>query len=136
QLLPRVDDKEGGQFHARDPAWLSQAASAMAAHMVILLALFAVTASPAGEPTKTTVSAGPALTSFPAVDTSHLDAAGKAFFEKVANDEVCPCDCPKSFGQCLQEGTKCKPAALLAKWIVQNLENGATAQDMQESITR
>jgi protein-disulfide isomerase len=112
----------------------------MAAHMVILLSLW-VLASPgaspgASEPTKTTVPAGPALTSFPAVDTSHLDAAGKSFFEKVANDEVCPCDCPKSFGQCLQEGTKCKPAVLLANWIIQNLENGATAQDMQESITR
>jgi len=76
------------------------------------------------------------LTSFPAVDTSRVDPAGKAFFEKVANEEVCPCDCPKSFGQCLQEGTKCKPAVILANWIIKNLEDGVTPDQLQESVTR
>lgn len=87
-------------------------------------------------PAAPAATTAPALTSFPAVDTSRLDAAGKAFFEKVANEEVCPCDCPKSFGQCLQEGTKCQPAVLLADWIIKSLENGATPEGLQEQITR
>ena len=73
---------------------------------------------------------------FPAVDTSGLDAAGLAFFTKIATEEVCPCDCPKSFGQCLQEGTRCKPAVLLASWIVHELETGTTPEQLQEPITR
>lgn len=77
-----------------------------------------------------------ALASFPAVDTSRLDPAGKAFFEKVANDEICPCDCPKSFGQCLQEGTQCKPAVILAGWIIKNLEDGVPPESLQEAVTR
>lgn len=81
-------------------------------------------------------AASPALTTFPAVDTSRLDAAGKAFFQKVANEEICPCDCPKSFGQCLQEGTKCKPAVLLGEWIVKSLEEGTPGEALQEAITR
>ena len=81
-------------------------------------------------------AAAPAVAGYGAVDTSRLDPAGKAFFDKVANEEVCPCDCPKSFGQCLQEGTKCKPAVLLAKWIIKNLEDGTTPEQLQESITR
>ncbi len=95
---------------------------------LVILALLAVAA-----PDERAVSS---LTSFPAVDTSRLDPVGKAFFAKVANDEICPCDCPKSFGQCLQEGTHCKPAVLLGRWIVRNLEDGVTPDQLQESVTR
>ena len=80
--------------------------------------------------------AGPQLTSFPAVDVSRLDAAGKAFFQKVANEEICPCDCPKSFGQCLQQDTKCQPAVLFAEWIIGQLEDGMPGDVLQEAITR
>jgi protein-disulfide isomerase len=76
------------------------------------------------------------MTSFPAVNSGRLDAAGKAFFDKVANEEICPCDCPKSFGQCLQEGTKCQPAVLLAEWIIASLEDGMSPESLQEAITR
>ena len=98
----------------------------------------APTAAPpaAPAPPAPAAPAGPALTTFPAVDTSRLDAAGKAFFQKVANEEICPCDCPKSFGQCLQEGTKCRPAVLLAEWIVKTLEEGVPGESLQEAVTR
>jgi protein-disulfide isomerase len=97
-----------------------------------------VLAAGAGAATAPRPAAGasPGLTAFPAVDTSRLDPAGRAFFEKVANEEVCPCDCPKSFGQCLQEGTQCKPAVILAEWIVKNLEGGVAPESLQEQITR
>jgi protein-disulfide isomerase len=87
-------------------------------------------------PAKSAAPMAPALTTFPAVDTSRLDPAGKAFFEKVANEEVCPCDCPKSFGQCLQDGSKCKPAVLLGEWIIKNLEDGVPPEALQEQVTR
>ncbi len=90
--------------------------------------LVASTAQPPG--------AGPALTTFPAVDTRGLNPAGLAFLQKVANEEICPCDCPKSFGQCLQEGSKCKPAVLLAQWIIKSLTDGTPGEALQEAVTR
>ena len=109
--------------------------------LVALLAGWAALAAPSAPPasapvTKPKPPAAAPQTSFPAVDTSRLDPVGKAFFEKVANEEVCPCDCPKSFGQCLQEGTKCRPAVLLAHWIIKNLEDGTTPEQLQEAVTR
>ena len=71
-----------------------------------------------------------------AVDASHLDPAAKAAFDKILAEEVCPCDCPKSFGQCLQEGTQCKPAVLLAQWVINSLEQGVPADSVAESITK
>lgn len=82
------------------------------------------------------VAPAPATTTFPAVDVSRLEPAGRAFFVKVANEEVCPCDCPKSLGQCLQEGTACKPAVVLAEWIIKSLEAGISPESLQEPITR
>lgn len=90
----------------------------------------------ASSATAATPPAALALTSFPAVDTSRLDAAGRAFFTKVANEEVCPCDCPKSFGQCLQEGTACRPAVILAEWLIKSLESGLPPESLQEAVTR
>jgi protein-disulfide isomerase len=76
------------------------------------------------------------LTSFPAVDLAGLDAKAVEAFTKIANEEVCPCDCPKSFGACLQEGSQCKPAILLAKWMVSQLNDGFPPERMSETITR
>lgn len=71
-----------------------------------------------------------------AVDASHLDPAAKAAFDKILSEEVCPCDCPKSFGQCVQEGTKCKSAVLLAEWVISSLEQGVPADSVAESLTK
>lgn len=71
-----------------------------------------------------------------AVDASHLEPAQKAAFDKILAEEVCPCDCPKTFGQCLQEGTKCKPAVLLAEWAISSLEQGIPGDTVAETLTR
>ena len=71
-----------------------------------------------------------------AVDTSRLDAVQKASFDKVLAEEVCPCDCPKTFGQCLQVGTQCKPAVLLAEWAIQSLEAGLAPDSIAETLAR
>jgi protein-disulfide isomerase len=71
-----------------------------------------------------------------AVDTSALDPAQKAAFDKLLAEEVCPCDCPKTFGQCLQEGTQCKPAVLLAEWTVRSLEEGIPADSVAEALAK
>lgn len=71
-----------------------------------------------------------------AVDTSGLDATQKAAFDKILAEEVCPCDCPKSFGQCVQEGSQCKPALLLAEWTVKSLEEGIPAESVAEALAK
>jgi protein-disulfide isomerase len=71
-----------------------------------------------------------------AVDASHLDPTQKAAFDKILAEEVCPCDCPKSFGQCVQEGTKCKPAVLLAEWMISSLEQGIPGDTVAETVAR
>lgn len=71
-----------------------------------------------------------------AVDTSGLDPAQKAAFDKILAEEVCPCDCPKSFGQCVQEGSQCKPAILLAEWAVKSLEEGISAESVAEALAK
>jgi protein-disulfide isomerase len=71
-----------------------------------------------------------------AVDPSGLDPAQRAAFDKLLAEEVCPCDCPKSLGQCLQEGTKCTPAVLLAEWAIKSLEEGVPADSVAEALAR
>jgi protein-disulfide isomerase len=80
--------------------------------------------------------ASPAAAQKLAVDPSGLDPAQKAAFDKLLAEEVCPCDCPRSLGQCLQEGTKCKPAVLLAEWVIKSLEEGVPADSVAEALAR
>jgi 2-hydroxychromene-2-carboxylate isomerase len=75
-----------------------------------------------------------ALTDFPAVDTSGLGKEELAAFRKIANEELCPCDCPQSFGGCLQAGTRCEPAVLLATWLVEQLRDGLPADALAEQM--
>ena len=71
-----------------------------------------------------------------AVDASHLEPAQKAAFDKLLAEEVCPCDCPKSLGQCLLEGTRCAPAVLLAEWAISSFEAGASPDAIAESLAK
>ena len=71
-----------------------------------------------------------------AVDTSGLDPQQLAAFSKLLTEEVCPCDCPKTFGQCLQEGTQCKPAVLLAQWAIKSLEEGISPDSVAEALAK
>jgi protein-disulfide isomerase len=71
-----------------------------------------------------------------AVDASHLPPDQRAAFDKLLAEEVCPCDCPKSLGQCLQEGTKCKPAVLLAEWAIASYDAGVPPDSIAEALAR
>jgi len=71
-----------------------------------------------------------------AVDTHTLDPVQKAAFDKILAEEVCPCDCPKSFGQCLQEGTACQPAVLLAEWAIKSFDAGVSPESVAESLAK
>lgn len=71
-----------------------------------------------------------------AVDPSGLTPAQRAAFDKLLTEEVCPCDCPKTLGQCLQAGTKCQPAVLLAEWAIKSMEEGTPEAMVAESLAR
>jgi protein-disulfide isomerase len=89
---------------------------------------------------KAPAAAGPMITDFPAlsptVDLAALDPAKRAAFEKIVNEEICPCDCPKSFAACLQEGSKCRPAVLLAGWLAKQLDDDVPAEVLTEALTK
>jgi len=74
------------------------------------------------------------LESFPALSLDVLDPDKKAAFARIVNEEICPCDCPKSFGACLQEGTQCTPAVILAEWLAGQLAEGVEEEILAEQI--
>jgi len=94
--------------------------------MRLLVAVVAVTA----------LTSSAALAQKLAVDASHLPPEQKAAFDKLLAEEVCPCDCPKSLGQCLAEGTKCKPAVLLAEWAIASYDAGVPPDSVAEALAR
>jgi protein-disulfide isomerase len=71
------------------------------------------------------------FTSFPAVAESFqkLSPSQQDAFARVMNDEACPCNCAKTFAGCLQTGTKCKAAVILADWVANKLGSWS-AEDM------
>lgn len=76
------------------------------------------------------------LAEFPTVDLSGLGKAERDAFASIVNEELCPCDCPKSFGACLQEGTRCEPAVLLGNWLADQLRDGLPAEQIAEQVTQ
>jgi protein-disulfide isomerase len=96
---------------------------------VLVLALVAVDAVDA----RAQSAAAPAAL---AIDAGSLDAPQRAAFDKILADEVCPCDCPRTFGQCLQPGTRCRPAVILGEYIVDSLASGAPADDVAEALAK
>lgn len=79
---------------------------------------------------------GERLTSFPAVDLEGLGAVERETFARIANEEICPCNCPKSFGGCLQAGTRCEPAVLLGNWMADQLREGVAPDALAEQVTQ
>jgi protein-disulfide isomerase len=71
-----------------------------------------------------------------AIDAASLEPGQRAAFDKILADEVCPCDCPRTFGQCLQPGTRCRPAVLLGQYLVESLADGASADELAEAVAR
>lgn len=65
----------------------------------------AAQAQPAADTPRAPVAAT-TFETFPAVNLGDLSPYQKAAFTQLANEEICPCDCPKSWGACLQDGTK------------------------------
>lgn len=103
----------------------------LADRAVVVTMSVLVAAAASAEPPR---AAAP-LTSFPSVDLTKLDGAGKEAFAAIANEEACPCACPVSLGACLQND-KCKPAKLLGAWMADVLADGVEAKVLHEAITR
>ncbi len=76
------------------------------------------------------------FTAFPTVDMSGLGAAETLMFQQIVNEEICPCSCPKSFAACLQAGTKCEPAVILANWMTQELRQGVPGEIIADQIAK
>lgn len=99
------------------------------------------TAAKGKEASSTKVAQGakkkPAIfTSFPTVDVSGLGEAEMLIFQQITNEEICPCSCPKSFAACLQAGTKCEPAVILANWLASELRQGVPGEILADQITK
>jgi hypothetical protein len=73
---------------------------------------------------------------FRAVSLDGLTDTEKQIFEQIVDEEVCPCACPSSWGACLQEGTKCQPAVLLAEYLIEQLADGVSGEVMAEVMTQ
>jgi protein-disulfide isomerase len=82
--------------------------------------------------------AGPARTqpAALAIDVASLDATQRAAFDRILAEEVCPCDCPRTFGQCLLPGTRCRPATILGQHLANTIAEGAPAGELAEAVAR
>ncbi len=88
---------------------------------------------PAATPPK--APAGPQITEFAAVSIEGLPDTERQTFVQIVNDEICPCDCPKSWAACLQKDTKCRPAVILAEWLIGELAEGVPGDVLAEQLT-
>lgn len=96
----------------------------------------AAPASPSSSGSPVLKPQGSALTDFPAVDLSGLGAEERQTFARIANEEICPCDCPKTFGACLQAGTRCEPAVILGNWLADQLRQGAPPDALAQAVAQ
>ncbi len=62
------------------------------------------------------------ITAFFGLDLSELKSSQRENLIKFLNDEICPCDCPKTFAQCLAIENGCEPGLILARWTVQQIK--------------
>ncbi|MEI6804912.1 MAG: thioredoxin domain-containing protein [Myxococcaceae bacterium] len=74
------------------------------------------------------------ITQFQSVSLSGLTAQQQSGFVKLLNDEICPCSsCSESFAACLP---KCKPAVLLAQWVIDRLKEGVPMEMMAQALSQ
>jgi len=71
------------------------------------------------------------LTNF---DYKTLTPEQKNAFNKLLNDEVCPCDCPSTFFECV-ENNSCPAGKLLAQWSVDQLLLGAPERNLFKALS-
>ena len=77
------------------------------------------------------------ITQFSAVSLASLTADQQSAFVKLANDEICPCsDRHQSFAACLQDANTCKPAILLAQWVIDRLKTGTPMELMNTALSQ
>lgn len=83
------------------------------------------TATPQEEKIATKEVAKNSITRFDALKLDNLSRLQIDNLTTLFNEEVCPCGCPKTFAQCLQMKSGCKPGVLLAQWTADHLRSGA-----------
>jgi len=71
---------------------------------------------------------------FAELDLSGLDDEKRKAFIRILNDEICPCDCPKTWAACLQAQSLCKPAVILAQWMLRVFQQDATADLIAQRV--
>jgi protein-disulfide isomerase len=86
---------------------------------------------PAGTPPP---RADTSIKAFPQADLTGLTQGQKDLFVAVANDEFCPCDCPKTLAACLQADAKCPAAPLMADIILRDIRDGMPADMLKEEV--
>ncbi len=81
-------------------------------------------------PEKKPAKVAPQFVQFPTLRLQGMNPKQMQDFVKIMNEETCPCDCPKTFAGCLQEGSKCKPAIILGQWIADRMQEEAVPTDI------
>lgn len=59
-----------------------------------------------------------------------LNEDQKQVFTKVANQSLCPCNCPLTLAGCLKQQPKCGKAQVLARYIARKTRDGLTTIDI------
>lgn len=75
------------------------------------------------------------ITDFNSLDFSGLTSTQVDSIKKLFNEEICPCGCPKSFAECINMKSGCKPAQLLAQWSINQLKQGVPEQYLYKAIS-
>lgn len=69
------------------------------------------------------------------LDFSGLSKEQVTGFTKLLSDEICPCGCPKTFAQCLNNQEKCKVGDLLAQWALGHLKSGVSERELFQALS-
>src|SRR5688572_1712295 len=76
------------------------------------------------------------LEALPALNMSGLNKAQTAALIQFTNEEICPCDCPKSFAACLQDAHTCPAGVILGQWVVERMKEGVPFDVMVEPLSK
>lgn len=76
----------------------------------------------------------PLIKEFPKLNLTGLSDAQRKSLTTLFNEEVCPCGCPSTFAQCINE-KGCKPGELLAQWTIDRLKEGAPEHYLYKAVT-
>jgi hypothetical protein len=74
------------------------------------------------------------INNFPKLNLTNLNNKEQKSFISMLNEEVCPCGCPNTFAQCINQNG-CKPGELLAQWTIDRLKEGAPDHLLYKAVT-